>query len=103
MTLEEMLREKYEPKVAEPVSQIDPASLSELELILRQKHCPETLATGSPETTTEAVTKQALPADEEASEEAVIAFKAALELLAARERANKIIEMAKQAKLNRGN
>lgn len=69
MTLEEMLREKYEPKVAEPVSQIDPASLSELELILRQKHCPETLATSSPEAATEVVTKQALPADEEASEE----------------------------------
>ena len=102
MTLEEMLRQKYEPKVAEPVSQIDPASLSELELILRQKHCPETLAPSLSEAATEAVTKQALPADEEASEEAVAAFKAALELLAAREHASKIIELAKQAKLNKG-
>ena len=102
MTLEEMLRQKYEPKVAEPVSQIDPASLSELELILRQKHCPETLATSSPEAATEAVIKQALPEDEEASEEAVIAFKAALELLAAKERAAKLVALAKQAKLPRG-
>ncbi|WLH44234.1 hypothetical protein [Pseudomonas beijingensis] len=81
---------------------IDPATLSGTELLLRQKHCPETLATSSPDATTGAVTKQALPADEEASEEAVIAFKAALELLAARERAKKIIELAKQAKLNKG-
>ncbi|WP_147453675.1 hypothetical protein [Pseudomonas prosekii] len=50
----------------------------------------------------EAVTKQALSADEEASTEAVIAFKAALELLAARERADKLVALAKQAKLTKG-
>ncbi|MCQ6258402.1 hypothetical protein [Pseudomonas sp. Q11] len=81
---------------------IDPSTLSGTELLLRQKFAKDTLATSSSGVTTEAVTKQALPAGEEASEEAVIAFKAALELLAARERANKIIELAKQAKLNKG-
>ena len=81
---------------------IDPSTLSGTELLLREKYAKETLATSSPEAATEVVTKQAPPADEEASEEAVIAFKAALELLAAKERARKIIALAKQAKLNKG-
>lgn len=82
---------------------IDPSTLSGTELILRRAHCPDTLATSSPEAPTEIVTKEAPPADEEASDEAVAAFKAALELLAARERANKIITLAKQAQKNKGN
>lgn len=81
---------------------IDPSTLSGTELLLREKYAKDTLATSSPEAPTGAVTKQALPTDEEASKEAVIAFKAALELLAAKERARKIIALAKQAKLNKG-
>lgn len=83
-------------------NKIDPSTLSGTELLLRQKFAKDTLATSPSEAPVEAVTKQALPADEEASEEAVAAFKAALELLAAREHASKIIELAKQAKLNKG-
>lgn len=81
---------------------IDPSTLSGTELLLRQKHCPDTLAVSPSEAAVEVVTKQALPEDEEASEEDVRAFKAALELLAARERANKIVELAKQARLTKG-
>lgn len=81
---------------------IDPSTLSGTELLLREKYAKDTLATSPSEAPVEVVIKQALPADEEVSEEAVIAFKAALELLAARERANKIIELAKQAKLTKG-
>jgi hypothetical protein len=81
---------------------IDPSTLSGTELLLRQKFARDTLATISSEAPVEAVVKQALPADEEASEEHVNAFKAALELLAARERADKIVEMAKQAQKNKG-
>lgn len=81
---------------------IDPATLSGTELLLRKTYCPDTLATSPSEASVEAVVKQALPADEEASEEDVKAFKAALELLAARERAEKIVELAKQAKKNKG-
>lgn len=81
---------------------IDPSTLSGTELLLRQKFAKDTLAIGSPEAATEGVTKQALPTDEAASEEAVIAFKAALDLLAARERANKLVALAKQARLNEG-
>lgn len=77
---------------------IDPSTLSGTELLLREKYAKDTLATDPLQAPVEVVTKEALPADEEASEEAVIAFKGALELLAARERANKIIELAKQAK-----
>ncbi|WP_456254998.1 hypothetical protein ACP3PM_22090 [Pseudomonas iridis] len=80
---------------------IDPSTLSGTELILRQRHLPDTLASPS-EAPVEAVVKQALPVDEEASEEHVNAFKAALELLAARERADKIVELAKQAQKNKG-
>lgn len=80
---------------------IDPSTLSGTELILRQRHLPDTLASPS-EAPVEAVVKQALPAHEEASEEDVNAFKAALGLLAARERADKIVEMAKQAQKNKG-
>ena len=82
---------------------IDPSTLSGTELILRQKYAQDTIATSPPEAATEAVNKQALPTDEEASEEAVIALKAALELLAARERADKLVALAKQAKLTKGN
>jgi hypothetical protein len=81
---------------------IDPSTLSGTELLLRLKYAKDTLSTSPVETPVEVVTKQALPVDEEASEEAVIAFKAALELLAVRERAHKILELAKQAKLNEG-
>jgi hypothetical protein len=81
---------------------IDPSTLSGTELLLRLKYAKDTLSTSPVETPVEVVTKQALPGDEEASEEAVIAFKAALELLAVRERAHKILELAKQAKLNEG-
>jgi hypothetical protein len=81
---------------------IDPSTLSGTELLLRLKYAKDSLATSPVETPVEVVTKQALPVDEEASEEAVVAFKAALELLAARERAHKIVELAKQAKLNEG-
>jgi hypothetical protein len=81
---------------------IDPSTLSGTELLLREKYAKDTLATSSSEAPVEAVVKQALPADEEASEEDVNAFKAALELLAARERADKIVEMAKQAQKNKG-
>lgn len=80
---------------------IDPNTLSGTELLLRQKHCPGTLAVSPSEAAVEAVTKQALPEGEEAFKEHVAAFKAALELLAARERANKLVELAKQAKLNK--
>lgn len=78
---------------------IDPSTLSGTELILRQRHLPDTLASPS-EAPVEIVTKQALPADEEASNEAVAALKAALELLAAKERAAKLVALAKQAKGN---
>lgn len=77
---------------------IDPSALSGTELILRRAHCPETLFASSPEAATEAVTKEAPPADEVASEEHLAAFKAAMELLTAKERARKIVELAKQAK-----
>lgn len=83
-------------------TKIDPNTLSGTELILRRAHCPDTLATSSPEPTTAAVTKEATPVDEEASEEDVAAFKAALELLELKARAAEIIKMAKQAKANRG-
>ncbi|QYY82137.1 hypothetical protein [Pseudomonas germanica] len=79
---------------------IDPATLSGTELLLRKTYCPDTLATSPVEAPVEVVTKQAV--DEEASEEDVNAFKAALELLAARDRAAKMIEMAKQAHKNKG-
>lgn len=81
---------------------IDPSTLSGTELLLREKYAKDTISTSPSEAAVEAVTKKALPADEEASEEAVIAFKAALELLAARERANKILELAKQANSTKG-
>ncbi|MDT3310613.1 hypothetical protein QZR14_04510 [Pseudomonas sp. rhizo66] len=75
---------------------IDPATLSGTELLLRQTYCPDTLATSPVAAPVEVVAKQALPVDEEASEEAVIAFKAALELLAVKERAAKLVEAAKK-------
>ncbi|WP_285376030.1 hypothetical protein [Pseudomonas sp. lyk4-TYG-107] len=81
---------------------IDPTTLSGTELLLREKYARDTLATSPSEAPVEAVVKQAPPMDDEASEEDVNAFKAALELLAARERANKIVEMAKQAQKNKG-
>lgn len=81
---------------------IDPATLSGTELILRQRHCPDTLAAGPLQAPVEAVTKQVLPEDEESSEEDVSAFRAAIELLAAKERARKMVELVKQAKLNKG-
>jgi hypothetical protein len=81
---------------------IDPSTLSGTELLLREKYAKDTLATSPSEAPVEAVVKQALPADEEASEEDVNAFKAALELLAARDRSAKMIEMAKQAHKNKG-
>jgi hypothetical protein len=81
---------------------IDPSTLSGTELLLREKYAKDTIATSPSEAPIEAVVKQALPADEEASEEDVSAFKAALELLAARERADKIVEIAKQAQKNKG-
>ncbi|WP_159815013.1 hypothetical protein [Pseudomonas sp. 18058] len=74
---------------------IDPATLSGTELLLREKYAKDTLATSPSEPPVDAV-------DEEASEEDVNAFKAALELLAARDRAAKMIEMAKQAHKNKG-
>jgi hypothetical protein len=98
MTLEEILKQKYAPKDAEPSPKVDASTLSELELILRQRHCPDTLAAEPLQAAVEVVTKQVLPEDEEASEEDVNAFKAAIELLAAKERANKIVELAKQAR-----
>lgn len=82
---------------------IDPSTLSGTELLLRQKFAKDTLATSSPEAITEAVTKQALSTDEEVPEEVLVAYRKALELLAARERAAKIVEMAKQAQKNKGN
>lgn len=81
---------------------IDPSTLSGTELLLREKYAKDTLVTSPSEAPVEAVVKQSLPADEEASEEDVKAFKAALELLAARGRADKIVEMAKQAQKNKG-
>ena len=81
---------------------IDPSTLSGTELLLREKYAKDTLATTPSEAPVEAVVKQALPLDEEASEEDVNAFKAALELLAVRERADKIVEMAKQDQKNKG-
>lgn len=81
---------------------IDQSTLSGTELILRQRHCPDSIAANSPEAATEVVTKEALSVDEEASEEDVEAFQKALELLAAKERARKIVELAKQAKLTKG-
>ncbi|WRH93496.1 hypothetical protein RCC30_05820 [Pseudomonas fluorescens] len=81
---------------------IDPSTLSGTELLLREKYAKDTLATIPSEAPVEAVVKQALPADEEASEEHVNAFKAALELLVVRDRAAKMIEMAKQAHKNKG-
>jgi len=81
---------------------IDPSTLSGTELILREKYAKDTVVVSSPEAAVEAVTKQALPADEEASEEAVAAFKAALDLLEAKGRADKLVELVKQAKLNKG-
>jgi thymidylate kinase len=81
---------------------IDPSTLSGTELLLREKYAKDTLVTSPSETPVEAIVKQALPANEEASEEHVNAFKAALELLAARDRAAKMIEVAKQAQKNKG-
>ncbi|WP_367083636.1 hypothetical protein ABV589_22040 [Pseudomonas sp. HOU2] len=82
---------------------IDPSTLSGTELLLRLKYAKDTLSTSPVETPVEVVTKQALPVDEEASEEAVIAFKAALELLAAKERAAKLLEAAKKAHEDKNN
>jgi len=82
---------------------IDPATLSGTELLLRQTYCPHTLATSPVEVSVEIVTKLAPSVDEEASEEAVIAFKAALELLAAKERAAKLLEAAKKAHEDKNN
>lgn len=81
---------------------IDPTTISGTELLLREKYARDTLAASPSEAPVAAVVKQALPVDKEASEEDVNAFKAALELLAARERAQKIVELAKQAKKNKG-
>ena len=80
---------------------IDPSTLSGTELILRQRHLPDTLASPS-EPATATVTKEAPPVDEKASEEDVAAFKRALELLELKARAAEIIKMAQQAKANRG-
>ena len=80
---------------------IDPSTLAGTELILRQRHLPDTLASPS-EAVTATVTKEASPVDEVASEEDVVAFKRALELLELKARAAEIIKMAKQAKLNKG-
>lgn len=77
---------------------IDPSTLTGTELILRQRHCPDTIAVSPSEAATEGVTKQEPSVGEEASEEAVIAFKAALELLEIKARADKLIELAKSAK-----
>ena len=81
---------------------IDPTTLSGTELLLRQKFARDTLATSPSEAPVAPIVKQSLLVGEEASEEDVIAFKAALELLAARERADKIVELAKQAQKNQG-
>ncbi|WP_460163461.1 hypothetical protein [Pseudomonas sp. S2_F03] len=81
---------------------INPSTLSGTELLLRQKRRPDTLVTEPLQAPVEAVTKQVQAEDEEASEEAVSAFKAAIELLEAKEHARKIVEAVKQANLNKG-
>lgn len=80
---------------------IDPSTLSGTELLLRQRHLPDTLASPS-EAPVEVVVKQAPPESEEASEEDVAAFKRALKLLELKARAAEIIKMAKQAQKNKG-
>ncbi|OPK06120.1 hypothetical protein [Pseudomonas sp. VI4.1] len=106
MNTEEILKQKYSPKVAVPTPQLDSATLSGTELLLREKYArdtiaKDTIATSPSEAAVEAVTKEALPVDEEASEGAVAAFKAAMELLelkAAGERAKKLVETIKRAR-----
>lgn len=76
--------------------------MDNLTKILLTKYQPDSPLLQEPsQAPVEAVTKEALPLDEEASEEAVAAFKAALELLelkAAGERARKLVETIKRAK-----
>ena len=98
MNTEEILKQKYTTqKDAQPAPQVDPATLSGTELLLRAKYLKATIAVSPSGAAVEGVTKQALRVEEEVSEEAVMALKAALELLEARERARKLIELAKKA------
>jgi len=101
MNTEQILKHKYAPKDAESAPQVDPATISATELLIREKFAKDTIAVSPSEPSVGAVTKQAHPVDEEASPEAVEAFKAALELLekkASAKRARELVETIKRAK-----
>ena len=76
--------------------------MDNLTKILLTKYQPDSpLLQEPPQAHIEVVSKEALPVDEEASEEAVEAFKAAVELLekkASAKRARELVETIKRAK-----
>jgi hypothetical protein len=99
MTLEQILKLKYAPKDAEPAPKVDASTLSELELILRQRHCPDTLAT---EPLQAPVLSEALPMHKEVVKASVMSAEELAEIIEVELRNRQLIELAKQDKLNKG-
>jgi len=82
---------------------IDPASLNGTELLLRQKHCPETLAASSPEAPQGIVMDGVLPAHQEVLKASGMSVEELAEMVQVELRNQKLIELARQAQKNKGN
>jgi hypothetical protein len=82
---------------------IDPASLNGTELLLRQKHCPETLAASSPEAGQGLVVDDVLPVHQEVLKASDLSAEELAEMIEVELRNHQLIEMAKQTKKNKGN
>ncbi|WP_156331389.1 hypothetical protein [Pseudomonas kilonensis] len=82
---------------------IDPATLSGTELLLRQKHCPETLiALSSPGAPQAPVAVEVLPVHKEAAKASDMSIEELAEMMEVELRARKLVEAAKQAQKNKG-
>lgn len=82
---------------------IDPATLSGTELLLRQKHCPETLiALSSPEAPQAPVVVEALPVRKETAKASDMSIEELVEMMEVELRNRKLVEAAKQAQKNKG-
>jgi hypothetical protein len=81
---------------------IDPATLSGTELLLRQKHCPETLLISSPEALQDPVVFEMPSVHIEVLKASGMSAEELAEMIEIELRSHKIIELAKQAKKNKG-
>lgn len=82
---------------------IDPASLNGTELLLRQKHCPETLAESSPEALQGLVMADVSPVYQEVLKASDMSAEELAEMIEVELRNQKLIELARQAQKNKGN